>query len=220
MSEVQDTGAQGAARAAAEQASQLGDTAREQAGELASSARAHTADVVSTARDEGMVLVDRARHAVDEEARQRTDEVARSVRRFGDGLNALAEGRPEEAGAVSGYARDAAQRVDQLAHRLETRGYDGVVQDVSSFARRRPGVFLLSAGALGFVVGRIIRSGGASSSSSSTSTSSPSLSGAPQASSAPGRQDETVSMPATMPRAESATTPANPVAVPSGSQPR
>src|SRR5215207_7972128 len=134
MTEAQETRAQSAAHTAAEQAAQLGDAAREQAGELAGSARAHTADVVGAARNEGVELVGRARQAVDDEARQRTDELARSVRQFGDGLGALADGRPEAAGPVAGYARDAAQRVDQLAQQLESRGYDGVVQDVSSFA--------------------------------------------------------------------------------------
>jgi len=216
MTEAQETRAQSAAQTAAEQASQLGDTAREQASELAGSARAHTADVVGAARNEGVELVERARQAVDHEARQRTDELAHSVRQLGDGLGALADGRPEAAGPVAGYARDAAQRVDQLAQRLESRGYDGVVQDVSSFARRRPGVFLLSAGALGFAVGRIIRSGGASSSSPSSSSSS--STGAQPLASAPDMSDATVSMQPVMPRGEPSSVRPDPVAVPTGSR--
>ena len=43
--------------------------------------------------------------------------------------------------------------------RLEDRGIEGVVDDVSRFARRRPGVFLLAAAGAGFVVGRFVRSG-------------------------------------------------------------
>lgn len=158
----QETRGQAVAHTATEQAGELGDTVRDQAAEVASTAREHAVDMVGTARDQAAEVLDRSREAVEREARDRTDELARSVRRIGDGLEALADGRPEQAGPVTGYARDAAQRVDQLARRLETRGYDGVVQDVSSFARRRPGVFLASAGLLGFAVGRIIRSGGAS----------------------------------------------------------
>src|SRR3954451_8480097 len=161
-----------APRAAAEQASELGTTVREQAGEVAATAREHVSDVVGTARNDGREVIDRTRHAVEVEARQRTDELARSVRRFGDGLVALADGRPDEAGPVRNYARDAATRVDGLAQRLESRGYDGLVDDVSTFARRRPGVFLASSALLGFAVGRIIRSGGASSGSSSSPSSS------------------------------------------------
>jgi hypothetical protein len=50
-----------------------------------------------------------------------------------------------------------ADKVEQLARRLEQRGFDGAVQDLTNFARRRPGVFLLSAAATGFVVGRLGR---------------------------------------------------------------
>jgi hypothetical protein len=99
---------------------------------------------------------------------------------------------------VAGFPRDAAVRVGDMAQRLETRGYDGVVQDVSAFARRRPGVFLAGAGLLGFAVGRIIRSGGASSSSNGSSTGSgpSSMRSMPGM---PGMQDATVSMEPVMP---------------------
>jgi hypothetical protein len=117
------------------------------------------------------------------------------MRRIGDGINALAEGRPEDAGPVAGYARDAAARVGDMAQRLESRGYDGMVQDVSAFARRRPGVFLAGAGLLGFAVGRVIRSGGASGSSNGSSMGS----GPSSMRSMPSMQDATVSMEPVMP---------------------
>jgi len=149
-------------QAAAEQADELRGTVKEHAGEVASSARDQAGEVVRTARTETQQVVDRTRSAVENEARQRTDALAQSVRKVGDGLQALADGRPEEAGPVVGYARDAASRVGEVAQRLENRGYDGLVEDVSGFARRRPGVFLGAAALLGFAVGRVVRSGGAS----------------------------------------------------------
>jgi hypothetical protein len=155
--------------AAAQQGSEIGAKAREQAGEVASTAREQAGNVASTAVDEGRQVVSQARDALHEQARSRTDELSKSVRRFGDGMQALAEGRPEEAGQVGDYARQAAGRVNELAQRLETRGYDGVADDVANFARRRPGVFLAAAGVLGFAVGRMVRSGALSSSSSSGS---------------------------------------------------
>jgi len=148
--------------AATEEAGKLQNAVREQAGDVMTTAREHGSDVVQTAKSETQQVVERTRGAVESEARQRTDELARTVRRFGEGLDAMAQGRPEEAGPVAGYVRDAASRVGDVAQRLETRGYDGLVQDVSGFARRRPGIFLASAGVLGFAVGRVLRSGGAS----------------------------------------------------------
>jgi len=164
--------------AAAQQGSELGATAREQAGEVASTAREQAGNVASTAVDEGRQVVSQARDALHEQARSRTDELSKSVRRVGNGMQALAEGRTEEAGPVADYARQAAGRVNELAQRLETRGYDGVADDVANFARRRPGMFLAAAGVLGFAVGRMVRSGALSSSSSSSSSSSGSGNGA------------------------------------------
>jgi hypothetical protein len=182
---------------AAEQGAVLGETVRDQASDVAQTAREQAHDVAHTAREETAQVVDRAKDAVGHEARQRTDELARSMRRIGDGINALAEGRPEDAGPVAGYARDAAARVGDMAQRLESRGYDGMVQDVSAFARRRPGVFLAGAGLLGFAVGRVIRSGGASSSSNGSSTGS--TSGMRSTQGMQGMQDATVSMEPVMP---------------------
>ena len=208
----QESRGQAVAHTATEQAGELGGTVKEQAAEVASTARDHAADMVGTARNEAAEVLDRGRQAVEREARDRTDEFARSVRRIGNGLDALADGRPEAAGPVAGYARDAAQRVDQLAQRLETRGYDGVVQDLSSFARRRPGVFLASAGLLGFAVGRIIRSGGASSGSSGgPSTGSPASSARLSA----GVGSGTNGLPAPVTAAAPTTVPL-PVAAPTG----
>ena len=151
-------------------------------------------------RTETQQVVDRTRSAVEAEARQRTEALAHSVRSVGDGIQALADGRPEDAGPVAGYARDAALRVGEVAQRLESRGYDGLVDDVSGFARRRPGVFLASAGLLGFVVGRVVRSGGASSSTGGSAAN-----GSPSAGLVPpnvAMADATGSMQPVMPRGE------------------
>jgi hypothetical protein len=207
MTDAQETKAQAVTHTAAEQAGEVGGAVREQAAEVATTARDHAVDVMGNAKNEGQEVIHRTRKAVEQEARQRTDDLARSSRRMGDNLVALAEGRPEDAGPVAGYARDAARRVDQFAERLESRGYDGVVEDLSGFARRRPGVFLAGAGILGFAVGRIIRSGGASSSSTPSS----------RPNGANGMQDATVSMQPVMPRSEPSSMPA-PVGATSGTQ--
>ena len=50
----------------------------------------------------------------------------------------------------------------RLASRMEQGGAQGVVDDVTRFARRRPGAFLAGAAGVGFVVGRLVRAGAAS----------------------------------------------------------
>jgi hypothetical protein len=157
---------------AAEHSAELRGAVAGEAGVVAHTAKEQAGEVARSARDETREVVDRTKHAVEQEARARTDELARSVRRIGDGMQALAEGRPEDAGPVAGYARNAAGRVNDVAQQLEARGYDGLVEDVSAFARRRPGIFLAGAGLLGFAAGRMLRSGGMSSSLRPTGSSS------------------------------------------------
>jgi ElaB/YqjD/DUF883 family membrane-anchored ribosome-binding protein len=192
-------------QAAAEQAEELRDTVKDHASEVASSARDQAGEVARTARSETQQVVDRTRSAVETEARQRTEALAHSVRNVGDGLRALADGRPEDAGPVAGYARDAASRVGDVAQRLESRGYDGLVDDVSRFARRRPGVFLAGAGLLGFAIGRIIRSGGASGSGNGAGRVPSSGVARPNIAMA----DATISMQPVMPRGEPSSIPAS-----------
>ncbi len=76
-------------------------------------------------------------------------------------LSALRDGRPEDAGALTDYLSEAEQRVSGLADRLQSGGAQGAVDDLSRFARRRPGLFLAGAVGLGFLVGRLARSGAA-----------------------------------------------------------
>ena len=108
-------------------------------------------------------FVAQARDEVGEQARQRSAQVATQLRTLSRQLTALAEGRPEGAGRLSGYVHAADERVRRLAGRLEQGGPEGVVDDVTRFARRRPGVFLAGALGAGFVVGRVARAGASAS---------------------------------------------------------
>ena len=108
-------------------------------------------------------LVDQAKNELRDQGRSQADQVANAVRRVADQAEALAEGRVEEAGNVRDYAQQAGDRMHQLADELGQRGIDGVLNDVQNFARRRPGAFLAGCAAAGFVAGRLIRGGAASS---------------------------------------------------------
>jgi hypothetical protein len=140
-----EKGQEVAERAKAE-ASQVTDTAKDQA--------RHVKDEV-TAQARG--LVDQAKTELRDQSRSQAEHASRAIRRAGDQATALAEGRVDEAGPVADYVRQAGERTRQLADRFERRGIDGVLHDVETFARRRPGTFLLSCAAVGFVAGRLIR---------------------------------------------------------------
>jgi hypothetical protein len=147
------------AESVAEESSELKAVASEQAGELATTARQQADDVAREAAEQGRQLIDKAKAGVQEQARARTAEVGQSLHRLGGEVQALADGRPQDAGPLAGYVRDAASKVEDVAHRIEAEGFDGILEDVAEFGRRRPGVFLLVAGAAGFLAGRAIRAG-------------------------------------------------------------
>jgi len=150
-----------AASTAAEKTKEVVASASEQAGELAGAAREQAGQVRAEVAQQGRQVVSQATDKIKEQGEQRTQAVAATVRDWADQTRALAEGRPEDAGRITDYARNAADRAAGVAGTLEERGFDGIVDDVQRFARRRPGVFLLGAAAAGFGIGRLLRASSA-----------------------------------------------------------
>ena len=97
------------------------------------------------------------RQQLSEQAEQRAQHTARGLRTFADQLQALGDGRPQEAGTAAEWTREIQQRVRHLSDRLDSGGVDGVLRDLSGFARRRPLVFLGACMAAGAVVGRLVK---------------------------------------------------------------
>jgi hypothetical protein len=155
---------------AGEEASNVAQTATEGVREVADEVRTQAKAVAGEARQQFEDLVDQARDEFRQQAQQRNDQAAEQLRTLSEQIAALAEGRPEDAGPLAGYLAEAQDRVGRLAMRLDERGPQGVMQDVTDFARRRPGVYLAGAVGLGFLIGRAVRAGSvAQQSSGSTS---------------------------------------------------
>jgi uncharacterized protein YjbJ (UPF0337 family) len=155
-------------------------TATDDAKRVASAAADQARSVVQEAKDQAASLVGQAQGELRQQADAKSSDAAGSLRTLSDRLQALAEGRPEEAGPLNGYLDEARGRITGLATRLDERGVDGVLSDVSRFAQRRPGLFLIAAAGAGFVAGRLVRSGAragngdGSSTDTTTATMSPS----------------------------------------------
>ena len=156
------------ASTAAEEGQQLVALASEQATELGTTVREQTARVRGEVVDQGKTLVEEARSQAQTQAHAQSRRLADSLSRLGDEVRALAEGRPDEAATVRPYVTnaadavyDAADRLYSLATDIDTRGLTGVLEDLQTFARRRPGAFLLGAAVAGFGVGRAVRASSA-----------------------------------------------------------
>jgi hypothetical protein len=150
--------AQVAERAGAE-ASNVASTAAEGAREVTAQVADQAGAVATQARQQFDQLVGQARTEFRQQAQGRSDQAANGLRTLSQQLTALAEGRPEGAGSLVGYLQDAGYQARTWATRLEQRGPQGVIDDLSSFARRRPGLFLAGAAGIGFFVGRAVRAG-------------------------------------------------------------
>ena len=137
--EAQDVG-----RTAADAGRHVAGTAAEQAGNVAQ-------EVKSQARD----LVGEARGQVQDQARTGQRKAVDAVRALSQELREMAD--TGQSGTVSEIARQAADRADRAASWLGEREPADLVDEVRSFARRRPGAFLVGAALAGIVVGRLTR---------------------------------------------------------------
>lgn len=140
-----------------EQAAAVAQEARGEAASVAGVAKDELGHVVEEARGQAVGLAHDARDQLHDQARTQTDHLGQAVGSIGEQLQALADGRPEEAGQVRDLTENVAERVQDIARRVDELGFDGSVDELQRFARRRPGVFLAGAAAMGFAVSRLAR---------------------------------------------------------------
>jgi vacuolar-type H+-ATPase subunit H len=152
------------------EASNVASTAAGGAREVADEAGAQAKAVADEAKQQLNRLISQGRDEVRQQAEQRSSQAAGQLHTLSEQFSALVQGRPEAAGPLVGYASDLQGQLRRLASRMEQGGAQGVVEDVTRFARRRPGAFLAGAASVGFVVGRLVRAGVASQSEDGSAT--------------------------------------------------
>lgn len=148
-----DTGAPSKAETAKETAS----VAKESAANVAGEAKQQAAGLASEAAGHARGVLDSALSTAREQGDQQATRAVGGLRTLSDQARALSEGRTDQAGRLGDLVTQAGDRASSLAGRLESGGIQGVVDDVSGFARRRPGLFLAAAAGLGFLAGRALR---------------------------------------------------------------
>jgi hypothetical protein len=122
----------------------VGDVAREQA-----------SGVAAEAGRQGRNLVEQAQGQLHEQAAEGQQRIAKKLLSLSDELRSMAENSGQ--GVAVDVAQQAASRVRDAGHWLEKREPGQVVNEVQSFARRRPAVFLVLAAGAGLVAGRLTR---------------------------------------------------------------
>lgn len=169
--------AQGAAERIGDAATSTLSVATDTTKEVVGQASEQTRAVAQEAKVQAQQLLADTKSELQAQADARGRQAADHLRTMSGSISALLDGRPSDAGQMLGYLEQAKSKVDDVAQRIETRGPQGVIDDLSSFARRRPAVFLLAAGAAGFTVGRLARAGAAAAPQTAGGASTPQLSG-------------------------------------------
>ena len=152
-----------------ERAGQVAGAARDEAQSVAGDVRQEASAVASEAATQAHNMLDETRSALRSQARQGAERTADAIDTLSSQVRALASGERERAGELGRYADQASERLHGLAQQISSRGFDGLVDDVQSFGRRNPGVFLAVAVASGFAAGRLFRGAQAASSTASGS---------------------------------------------------
>ena len=156
------------------------DDAKSQAAEVAKSARdagKHVAgvageqagQVASEATQQVKHLVAQTRGELTEQAANQQQRVASGLRSLSKELDAMARGS-EQSGMATDLVHQASDRTNTVASWLEQREPGHVVDEVTRFARQRPGTFLALAAGAGLLVGRLGRGLKAASDDSSDGT--------------------------------------------------
>lgn len=133
------------------------DEMKEEGRQLKDQARSKGERVGRQAKEEMGNVIGDARSKARDQADDQTHRAAGALRGMADQLNSMASGAGEE-GMMVDLAQNGAERIRFFANHLDDAGFDGIVNDVENFARRRPGVFIAAGMGLGMVLGRVLRS--------------------------------------------------------------
>ena len=141
---------------AKEVATQTGQASREAAADVKDTAKEQVARVGQEAKAQVGNLASDVRNRVSDQARTQNSRLVSQIRDTADQLDEMRGDRGDSPAAA--VVTRVAEGGRQFADYLDRNGPEGVLREVQDFARRRPGAFLATALAAGFVVGRLGKS--------------------------------------------------------------
>lgn len=141
---------------AKEQASGVKDTTVQAGQEVVQETRQQVSQVTAEAKDQAGDLLRQGVAEISSQVGQQQQRLAQSVHSIADELGSMASSS-DQAGPMTGLAKDASGRAASAADWLENHEPRDILDGLRSFARRRPGTFLLGAAVAGVLVGRLTR---------------------------------------------------------------
>jgi len=141
---------------AIDEAKNISDTAKQAGSQVAATATDQAKQVAQETQRQARDLLDQGRTQVREQAMSQQQKAGQSLSSLAQELRGLADGTSSGA---PGPARDLLQQgagmVEDFASKLQNREPAELLDEVRSFARRKPGLFLLGAAAAGVLAGRL-----------------------------------------------------------------
>jgi hypothetical protein len=145
------------ARVAKNEAATVAGEAAGAVQDVAETAKAGVSDVASEVKTNARDLMHQAKSDLTAQAETQQQKAAEGIRKISEELRSMAAA-PDEQGVAADLVRQAADRSASVASWLEHRDPGSLLNEVKSFARQRPGAFLLLAAGAGMVAGRLGRS--------------------------------------------------------------
>jgi hypothetical protein len=151
-----DSDQAGTVDVAKEQAASVGQGAADAGQHVAGVAQDQVKNVVAEAGSQAKDLLGQARSELSEQASAQQQRLATGLHALGDELHSMTQ-RTEQPGVATDLARQGAGKSHDIASWLEDREPGQLVAELQSFARQRPGTFLLAAAGAGLLAGRLTR---------------------------------------------------------------
>lgn len=143
--------------AAKDEAADVKRQAADSAQTVAGTAKAEAAHVASEVKTNARDLLQQARTDLTDQAGMQQQKAAEGIRALSSQLNTMADAS-DHPGVAADLVRQAAERSQSVATWLENRDPGSLLEEVKSFARQRPGTFLMVAAGAGLLAGRLGRS--------------------------------------------------------------
>jgi len=143
-------------QAAKDEASNVAGQAASAAQGVAETAKSEAANVAQEAKSNAQDLLHQAKSGLTSQAGTQQQKAAEGMRNISSQLHSMASA-PDQQGVASDLVRQAAERTSSVASWLENREPGDLLNEVTRFARNRPGTFLLLAAGAGVLAGRLTR---------------------------------------------------------------
>ena len=143
--------------AAKDEAADVTRHAADSAQNVAETAKTEAANVAGEVKTNARDLMHKAKSDLTEQAGTQQQKVAEGLRSVAGELHSMAAAS-DQPGVATDLVRQAAERSSAVASWLDNRDPGSLLTEVKSFARQRPGTFLLLAAGAGVLAGRLSRS--------------------------------------------------------------